>query len=242
MFLILPFYLVSFVIVSCPFAESFWRMISGVRPLRIKKEKKRLNPLFEEVYGQALKFDNDLSDNIEIFIQENMSINALAYGGGTLVLTKGSIDLLSDDCLKGLIAHELGHFSNRDTTTALFMSIGNLPMTLLMKFLTETKTKIDEATKRAAIMGLFKIAFDGIYYIFRGIELIGELIIMPRRRQSEYDADIYAVECGYGSELAEALTQIYEISTEKPQSVKELIKSTHPSITKRVENIEGYLD
>jgi len=50
---------------------------------------------------------------------------------------------------------------------------------------------------------------------------------------------MYALECGYGMELAEVLTQIYQVSMEKPKSVKEMMRATHPHVTKRVERLEG---
>ena len=242
MFLIVPFYLISLLIAFCTFGEALWRKISGVRPPRIKAEKTRLVPLFEEVYKQALEKDIYLPEGINIFIQESMSINAMAYGESTLVITKGSFDLLSDDCIKGMLAHELGHFSNRDPSTRLILSIGNMPMTLLMRALSETKRKLDEASKNTIVLGLFKTAFNGIYYIFRGIEFIGELLLMPIQRQNEYDADMLAFDYGYGAELAEALTQIYQISMSGEPSVKEMIRSSHPPVTKRIDILENLID
>jgi len=54
-----------------------------------------------------------------------MTINAFAFGKSTLVLTRGSLELLNDDCLKGLIVHEFGHFSHRDTEAILLTTVSN---------------------------------------------------------------------------------------------------------------------
>jgi len=43
---------------------------------------------------------------------------------------------------------------------------------------------------------------------------------------------------GYGKELAEVLIQIYQIGVEKPQTVGEMLRATHPPITKRIERLE----
>ena len=236
--LIIPFCIIAFFIVRLRITENLWRIISGVRPLRLRREKERLLPLFEEVYSEAIKTDKNLSPNIELYIQESMDINAFAFGRKTLVLTRGSIELLNDECLKGFIAHELGHFSSGDTIISLFTAIGNLPITMLMKYLTEIKIKLDEGSKNSLFINLCKTAFDFIFCFFKAIEFIGDLIIKGLSRKKEYKADLYALNCGYGVELAEVLTEIYQVSITKPKSVKEQLKSTHPHITKRIERLE----
>ena len=242
-FLIVPFYAAGLILAFSPAGESLWRAMSGVRPLRLREEKKRLLPLFREVYEKALIENkiNPMSEEINLYIQENMDINAFAFGRQTLVLTRGSIELLSDDCLKGLLAHELGHFANGDTKLALISTVGNFPLTFLLKGLLGIKKKIDAASKNNFIMSLFKGLFDAIYYLFKAIELIGDLIIMHSRRKSEYQADYFAYRCGVGMELTDALIQIYRVSISKPQSVREQMRNTHPHITKRIERLENIL-
>ncbi|MCL2592146.1 MAG: M48 family metalloprotease [Defluviitaleaceae bacterium] len=241
-FLIIPFYIIAFIISFSPLTEKVWRFISGVRPLRLSQEKERLLPIFTEVYEKALRQDEYLPENINLYIQESMDINAFAFGRTTLVLTKGSIVLLSDDNLKGLIAHELGHFANRDTMFALFTSVTNLPLSIILRLLNVARTKMEETSKTSFFVKLVKSFLDLIYFQFKYLELIGDLIIMHDRRKGEYVADIYAFWLGYGAELAEALIEIYQISTEKRQSVKEMVRATHPAITKRIERLENRLD
>ena len=244
MFIIVPFYAIGLLFAFSPVAESLWRAMNGVRPLRLRQEKKRLLPLFQEVYRAALETNKEdpISEGINLYIQENMDINAFAFGKQSLVLTRGSIELLSDECLKGMMAHEFGHFANGDTKIALIASIGNLPLTFLIKFFSGIKKKLDEASKNSFVMSLFKGLFDAIYYLFKLIEFIGDLIIMYCRRKSEYEADYFAYKCGYGVELGGALSQIYATSISKPQSVKEQMRGTHPHVTKRIEALEGIVD
>ena len=167
-----------------------------------------------------------------------MSINAFAFGSGTLVLTRGSISLLNDECLKGLIAHELGHFSHGDTIAALLTAIGNFPMTFIIEKLYDLKNKCDNKSN-GLIMGCFKALYDGIYYLFKGTHFIGGLVLSFISRKQEYTADRFALACGFGKELAEVLIEIYEVSVSKPQSVKEQLNNTHPPITMRIERLEN---
>ena len=221
-----------------PIAEELWRKMSGVRPLRLKQEKDRLLPLFYEVYRGVYQENRKLSKSIKLYIKEDMDVNAFAFGRGTLVLTRGSIDLLSDDGLKGLIAHEFGHFTNKDTTAALFMIIGNFIMSVLVNTFYNIKKSLEKETKKSIIISCLKAPFDVIYFILRGIQFIGDLILMYISRKHEYMADYFALKSGFGKELADVLTEIYLSSIRKPQSIKEQLKSSHPHITIRIERLE----
>jgi len=233
--LIIPFYVIFLLIALMPVSENLWRWVNGIRPLRLASEKERLTPLLEEVYESYLKkVTKSHAKRVGLFIQESMSINAFAFGRETLVLTKGSIDLLSDEALKGLIAHELAHFHNHDTKRALFAYVANFPMSFLMKKLRQ----IDSTLKD----GLFRFLFGIIFGFFRLMEFIGDLILMHHSRQQEYKADALALRYGYGEELAGVLIQLYQISMEKPKSVGEMLKATHAPITKRIERLESSLN
>jgi len=234
-------YLSSMLFTFSPLAEILWRTINGVRPLRIRLEKLRLYPLFKDVYVEAVKTDPDLSRSINLYIKEDMNVNAFAFGKSTLVITRGSMELLSDECLKGLIAHELGHFSNGDTLMSLLSAIGNFFYSFLMRKLDDIKNWLDKKKKNSVIAYCAKSGFDIIYYIFKVPEFISELLLMYVSRKNEYQADLFALNCGFGTNIAEVLTEIYQMTISKPQSIKEIIKSTHPPITKRIERLEKIL-
>lgn len=239
--LIIIFYIISVPLAFSPLAEILWRGLSGVRPLRLKQEKKRLLPLFSEVYKGAIKTVPKLSRKIRLYIQEDMSINAFAFGKRTLVLTRGSLELLDDECLKGLIAHELGHFYHYDTITSLFATVSNLFLTLLVKLFTKIKSYFDK-DNIGFIESIFKFLFDLLYYIVRSVEFVGDLLLMRTKRKHEYLADAFALHIGFGQDLTKVLLEIYGVSIEKPKSVKEHMNSSHPHITKRIERLEKVTD
>jgi len=233
------FYFVSIPLALSPIAEEIWRLVSGVRPLRVRTERQRLLPLFKEVYTGARKADPRLSKRIRLYIKEDMTINAFAFGRSTLVLTRGSIELLDDECLQGLMAHELGHFSCKHTQAILITMVGNLPMTILNRKLADIKNHYScTGTRKTLIAGIFIIFFDFLYYICRALEFIGELILMYSRREHEYNADWFALHSGFGEELRNVLKEIYSVSISKPETVREQLKSTHPHITRRIEELE----
>jgi Zn-dependent protease with chaperone function len=240
-----PLYSIIFWFSFSPLAESLWRVVMGVRLVRIRAEKDRLYPLRDEVFDKVFVGDNiERLKGIHLYIQETMDINAFSFGKNTLVFTRGSLELLNDNCLKGLMAHEYGHFVNEDTRTYLITKIGNLPMSLTLKYLSKMKKKLDKKAKKSLVLGLFKTLVDAIYYVFKFIAFLADLIIMHLRRKGEYRADAFAHEYGYGAELTEALNTMYRVSITKPKKVKEQMTSEHPAITKRIEKLEGmiYLD
>jgi len=240
--LALVFYMISVPIALSPIAEKVWRSVSGVRPLRLRVEKERLLPLFKEVYEGAVKSNPNLFKGIKLYIKEDMTINAFAFGKSTLVLTRGSIMLLSDECLKGLIAHEFGHFSHRHTEAILIAMIGNLPLMFIIRKLTDVKNHFNNSeNKGTLITGIFALFFDLIYYLFKGLEVIGDLVLTFCSREHEYVADEFAFKSGFGQELTDALSEIYNVSISKPQSVREQLRSTHPHITLRIEELEAVI-
>ena len=145
---ILIFYLITILLAFSPVAEDIWRKVVGVRPLRLKREKERLLPLFKEVYLGAVRENPSLQKSIRLYIKEDMTINAFAFGKRTLVLTRGSVELLNDECLKGLMAHEFGHFSKRHTEALLLFMVANLPMTFIIRKLTNLKNYFDNTKKK----------------------------------------------------------------------------------------------
>jgi len=233
---IIIFYAIFLMLAFSNAGERLWRWVSGIRPLRLNAERERLIPLFDEVYDEYktnTRRINRYRHQINLYIQETMDINAFAFGKETLVLTKGSIDLLSDEAIKGLMAHELAHFHNGDTARSLFAYVANLPLSMLMKKL----RKIDSTLESGFIRFVFSIFFA----IFRFIEFLGDLILMRHSREQEYKADMLALEWGCGEELAGALIQLYQISMEKPKAVKDMLLASHPPLTMRIEWLEAIL-
>lgn len=238
--IVLTIYAISLLVACSPIAEVLWRSITGVREIALSEEKKRLLPLFEEVYEEAKGIDKNLPEDITLYIQEDMDINAFAFGRSTLVLTKGSIELLNDECLKGLMAHEFGHFSHYDTVVLLIAMVGNLFLSIFMKCVYAiTRMLLFVArNKDVAFSWCFKILYSVVNGIYKAILFVGDIILMSVSREHEFMADSFADRCGFGNELAETLLQIYKVSLNKPGSIIEQLRSTHPPLVERIERLE----
>jgi Zn-dependent protease with chaperone function len=233
-------YALSIAFALTPLAEGLYRGVSGVRRIATAQERNRLLPLFEEVYAEALRTDPKLPKGINLYIQNDMDINAFAFGRGTMVLTRGSIELLDDECLKGLMAHEFGHFSHYDTVVILFAYIGNLSLSLLMKCVYGIANVLlyMVRNKDSIYTFVFRLAHSIIIGVYKLILFIGDLILMSVSREHEYMADAFANRSGYGRELIDVLYQIHQVSISQPNSVIEQLRSTHPPLTERIRLLE----
>lgn len=231
-------YLVFILIAFTPIAEKMMRRLEGARELRTAKEKDRLQPLFEEVYESALQENPSLFKNIRLFTEDSLDINAFAMGKKTLAITKGSAELLTDEELKGVIAHELGHFAHGDTMALLVMTVGNMIFSLFYKLLKLIANILYPLF--ASRDGTFII--KGVWWIVNTIinffMFIGDLILMPISRANEFMADRFAYDCGYGNELISALDKMDTLYKKEKLRFRDYLRSTHPSITKRIEKLE----
>lgn len=235
---LLIIYGVSIGISLTSFGEGLFRVIYGVRHLRTEQENELLMPIFNEVYENAKKVDEHIFNKVEIFILDTMEINAFASGRSTLVITRGSIELLNQEALYGLVAHEFGHFSNYDTVALLIATIGNITLTIFIKIvtlITYSAGKFMPNEDKTFIVNLICKILDLVQKI---ILFIGDMILMPVSRKSEFKADHFAYQCGYGDELLYALKQFNMLSINEPQRFIEQLRSTHPPLSERIASLE----
>ncbi len=86
-------------------------------------EDERLERVFREVAQRA-----NCDPSIHLLIEEEMSVSAYAIGRHTVVLSKGMLKLMTEQELKGIIAHELGHLTSKDCVAgAAFVMASELP-------------------------------------------------------------------------------------------------------------------
>ncbi len=161
-------------------------------------------------------FDAEIPEYLKEFIekvcqQENMKYprvgviddgapNAFTYGhtknDARVVITRGLMELLNEDEVKAVVAHELGHATHYDM---LFMTVAQLvPLVLYFIYLTLTDNDNDKDGK-AALIGV-------IAYI---LYIISEYIILWLSRTREYYADEFSVKTTKNpNSLASALVKV----------------------------------
>ena len=163
-----------------------------------------LNDWVFKVFYKA-KFDYEIPAYLETFIDEicqkyNMnypkigfindgSPNAFTYGwtknNARVVITRGILELLDEEEVKAVVAHELGHATHCDM---LFMTVAQIVPLILyyiyQLFDSGKSSSSDNDNNSAAIIGL-------VAYI---LYLISQYVILWLSRTREYYADSFAVE------------------------------------------------
>ena len=147
--------------------------------------------------------------------------NAFTYGhtknNARIVLTKGIFDLLSEDEVKAVVAHEMGHAVHYDM---LFMTVAQLvPLILYAIYDTLTSNIDDDDNSKAAAVG----------YIAYVLYIICQYIILWLSRTREYNADYFSVDVTKNpNALAQALVKVgYGLTTTEDSNKKHSVSKSN---------------
>jgi len=230
-------YVLSLIVVFSPLGEIFMRMFAHVRPLETAEEKEYLRPLFAEVCAEAeMKNPKELvKSKIDIYIIDQMTVNAVAIGRNTVAVTKGAVKTFSEDELKAVIAHEIAHIVNMDTIALMFSKIGNGIFSIGMisiRLFGWIFSKIHITRPFAAVVDtIFNAIFTAFFFIMQAP-------LSLRSRKSEKRADSYALELGIGEDMVSALYTLEKINLSGEASLIQKILASHPRVTSRIEALE----
>ncbi len=214
-------------------------------------DKKKYPKLYELVKETADKADLPMP---KVYIIKNNAANAFAtgrnYKNSYVAFTEGILNLLSEDELKGVIAHELSHIKNRDVLVATIAAV------------------IASAISYLAFIGRFGLIFgSGSRDGNQGnvLELLLLLILTPLiamfiqfgiSRSREYLADesaarilknsrglasaLYKLENSdkHGFHGSKAGASLFIVNPFSGQAFISLL-STHPPISKRIEKLNS---
>jgi len=237
-------YVVSLAVIFSPLGEKLLRFIENVRPLYTKREKDYLLPIFEEVYQKARRRNRKLK--IELCVIDQMYVNACALGTHTIAVTKGAMETFSEDELKAIISHEIGHIVNMDTIASLYLLIGAGLFSVYMiitKFIINLVERLSYSMSRG---GFFKVIVSFVLYSFQILLLIFMLVMnlltAKNSRANEYRADEFTNKLGYGQEMIEALYLLEKINLSSNRSILSKMLAKHPILPKRIANLESISD
>ena len=241
----MPFYVVLLYILYTLSPLKVWMMRrrEGYRPLG-GVERVRLERLLSEM---------GMDRKLNLYRNGDARANAVTFGFNTVGITDGMMKQASDEELKGVICHEVGHISHYDFVyqvllfsmesfgsrclygiflipALVFGIIGSMVSALVpaLGFLGEPAGKF--------WWGLYKL----LHFVIYGISRIVDVNI---NKYSEYRCDAYAVRYGCGSGLLSFLYRLKraeELRGERP-TFTEYVMSTHPATEKRIVRLEKLL-
>ncbi|GEM_PF-4325056 len=168
----------------------------------------------------------------DFYLADTDIVNAFCYIDGTLVVTRGALEYLSDDDLAFVIAHEYGHALAHHGTEGL------------------TKAILAEAgSKYAAEIVVGEERVDFLDWkkklVGKGCLLVSRLAFaLPYSRVMENEADalgmVFLKKAGYPIETAVSAMEHLASSSEKEAAAWEIYLSTHPSFAERIERLRTY--
>lgn len=240
-------YSISITLALSPVGEDILRIFEGARPLRTNEEIEYLQPLFEEVYQNALDKNPKLSKEIRLYIIDAMFVNAFAMGRKTIAVTKGAIETFTQEELRGVLAHEFGHISYGHTKALLLTVVGNFILSIFVFIFRIVIKLLDLISSIFTYKSTAMLIFNIINWIFSGLfELtfflfiyLGQIVLSLNSRSNEFQADSFAYNIGNGDELLQSLYLLQKISITHKMTLKEKLTSSHPHIASRIERLEN---
>jgi heat shock protein HtpX len=220
------------------FSDKLALRASGAQPVS-EQEAPRLYAMVRELTTRA-----DLPMPSLYVIPQDQP-NAFATGRNpdhaAVAVTRGIMQLLSEDELRGVIAHELAHIRHRDILTQSVAAGIGMAITYIAYMLLWFGGDDDSPLGAVGALAMFLLA-----------PLAASLIQLAISRQREYAADATGAEiCGNPESLASALLRLEEGAQAMPMQVNQaaeplyIVKpfsgggmsklfSTHPPIEERV--------
>lgn len=243
----LVLYTVSLTVALSPLGEWILRLINGARKLYTRREKDYLIPLFEEIY-ENIKQEYPNLPHMEICIMDSLTVNACAMGRHTIAVTRGAVETFTEDELKGVLLHEIGHIVHGDTKATLLNLIGNglfsigvVIIKLALLILDLLLLPLFNETKGITVLvtSFIRFIFNILLFAFT---LTGNIILSINSRSNEYSADYFAYKMAYGEELISALYLLQKMSLGENMKLVQRMQASHPHIAKRIGRLEHLED
>lgn len=185
----------------------------------------RIKYVSEQEYPKLHQMVAELADKAGLPNKPRIGIsqlpipNAFAFGrtkkGSRVCVTKGLLELLSDDELKAVLGHELSHIKHRDVAVITMLSV--IPMICYMiyiSFLWGGMGRRDRDSGGAIAIGILALV---VYFIT-------SLLVMYGSRIREYYADQGSAELG--NQPHHLATALYKLTVSTARTPKKALKQT----------------
>lgn len=225
-----------------PIGEAYVRMKEKVERVDRTPDTAGVYMIFDEVYAEAKKQSKFVGNKIKLYYKDTDEVNAYALGHRTVIITRGLINNMDADMIRGVLAHEFGHIASGDSDLKLGISVSNgilwlatIAFNLIIVLIAGLVAILSEkAGNWLSVLGITIVTL--IYTIW---VKLGMLLVNATSRKDEYAADAFAVDCGYGNHLYAALDALDGVKTKS--SFFSLLASTHPDTVDRLKAIQAKL-
>ena len=181
-----------------------------------KKYNKQLNNL-NSIKNKITKLDKRIQNKeLPLYIVKDKQINAMLYPNGSIAVTTGLLDLNpTEDELAFVLAHEIGHYSNKD--------------------------HLKSVSKKILIVSLALMLGQDIY-VEKVVNGVAQAEFLSHSRQQEREADLYANNALiklYGNNKA-AISFMKKLNENIGNKEFYIYFSTHPSTEERIKLLESH--
>lgn len=241
----LPFYLLLIFILYALSPVNNWRIRQkgGYRRPN-ESEQIRLNRLLSEI---------GMDRKLTLYRNREVAPNAVTFGFNTIGITDGMMRQASDEELKGVICHEVGHLSHYDYVYGILIyslelfgyqclyGIFFIPAFIFGIIGSMVFALVPGLTFVGALTGkIWWMIYKLLHHIIYGIS---RFLYVNINKYAEYRCDAYAVKYGCGEGLLSFLRGLKreeDVYGECP-TFTEYMMSTHPATAKRVKRLEKML-
>lgn len=199
--------------------------------------------------------------NYRLRVIETMELAAFAIGARTISVSKGLMQVLDEEELTAVIAHEMGHLKARDTFAGTGLLIAfylpsHIQRMSIRFFFGLTAGVLRHTVVNGILAGIFLVgllfvivimfhllkwlvAFMVIGVFFLILNLVFNFLYLADSRFTEYRRDAFAHRLGYGAPLRTSLIKIIECQPPAKVSFWHVfLRSTHPVTHNRIRKLE----
>ena len=208
----------------------------------------------DPVWASALTRAGLARSEVDLYVQRSGELNAYAAGGGSVALTSGVVSKflarrLGSGHVEAILVHELGHHATRATRFALVAMWLATPWRVASRLVIGIGLATVGRSQPRRLLGLVVVAAVVIAVVQSAQQ--GQLaaalvlatvaicaVVCPLvdawvSRRSEYAADRFAVACGVGPQLVDALNRMGNGA--RRQSWTQRALNRHPSLERRAD-------
>ena len=232
-------YVASILLAFSPFGEWMLCFFVGAKKMVRADMQARMIPLLDTVVINARRKTPEFTLDVNLKVIYTPNPAAYAIGRRTICVTEG-LFRLPDNLILGILSHEVAHLAKGHNDIQTAIGGGNFIITILI-FLVKAFSIIVAAVsiiqafrQRSLLTAVAGILFAGLIWMWTAF---CKLFLRWSMRANEYEADAYAVDLGYGYELAEWIDSNVMGVPQDP-FLKALF-SAHPNGHERIAKIQA---
>jgi len=245
---------VSLLISVSPLGDKIVVLFFTTRKQSLREEQK-INPAVECIKGLYRgKHGSDL--DMTVCVMDQPDIHGMALGRQTVAVSTGLLKMASEDELSGVLAHEAGHLHHKDSVLALALLVAGLP-TLILNYLLRfvfffgPKPSLIPSGPQdfGWVMRMFLFVMFFIFFayfiVFWALSFpvlwLMRIFDMSTQWHTEYRADKFALDTGYGSALVALFERIEDEDVRGATGFLSKYLYSHPPTALRIDRLERAL-